>query len=99
MFIFRVLQHPSSQVMISAGRQGSFFVAMGVMTLFYCLIAEIVYVVTMASAERLGRVYDFLVYMVSVLQWTTSHWLFQFCSCTGLWLQHLLGGNVVDSCF
>ena len=55
----------STPTMISAGRQAMFFVAWGVITLFYCIIAVLVYVVTMAKADDLGRIYLALVYTVS----------------------------------
>ena len=55
-----------TDTMISAGRQASFFVAWGVLTLFYCIIAVVVYITTMAEAERLGKVYHVLCYTVSV---------------------------------
>ena len=57
---------PGTPTMISAGRQASFFVAWGVLTLFYCIIAVVVYITTMAEAERLGKVYHVLCYTVSV---------------------------------
>lgn len=62
-----------SSISISApipgiSRQAMLFVAWGVITLFYCIVAVGVYVTTMAKADDLGKVYICLVYTVSV-QW------------------------------
>lgn len=46
-------------------RQAMLFVAWGVITLFYCLVAVGVYVTTMAKADDLGKIYIALVYTVS----------------------------------
>lgn len=46
-------------------RQAMLFVAWGVITLFYCIVAVGVYVATMAKADDLGKIYIALVYTVS----------------------------------
>ena len=56
----------------SISRQAMLFVAWGVITLFYCIVAVGVYVSTMAKADDLGKIYTGLVYTVSV-QWSGLH--------------------------
>lgn len=52
-------QHPFTQHIIS----GQFFVAWGVLTMIYCIVAVVIYMLFTAN-ENLERVVDMLIYIV-----------------------------------
>ena len=75
--IYNSSEPKSLQITARAGdagisRQAMLFVAWGVITLFYCIVAVGIYVSTMAKADDLGKIYTGLVYTVSV-QWSGLH--------------------------
>lgn len=83
-----------TKTMISAGRQASFFVAWGALSLFFCIIAVVVYILSMPQAESLGKLYHVLVY--SELGFTIF-WCVMWFIASAEWAagQNKLGGELV----